>query len=516
MTNKRIRRSDLNILVVGEGPSAISVAANLLPKTDLMAGVRFKVTMIDKLPRAVGGGPFGPGPRIHRCNQRSQTMGLSPNHPRAFRDWLENRANANDFENEDLTHPPRQEFGIFLSDMLRKTRKEYAERGHKLESLVAEIINVDEGPDSVVATTLEGEKLEFDSVVLTNGPSSSDQYTELLESDNYFPSPYPTHALASKIPHEASVAIIGSSLTAIDAANGLAEQGHRGRITLYSRTGRIPAVQAKGERYTPAVFTPESTKKLLEMEPLPLTALLPKLREELEVATSFSSFDFDWMQKDNESAVTFLRRTYHCSQLAQPYQSVLRELYATYGEQIYRKLSTADKKFVKSSSLWKRFRHTMARPTAKAFLNLLESGQVSVIRGLKSIEPAYKSFRVCCLDEQQTTRIDEVDVVINATGASSNVPKLIEKGLADPLICSLVEKGQVTPHPVGGIDAVYDRWNVIRSNGVASKRIYATGHLVSGTVFYVSGMDAIARLTDQLAQALIDDWLAILRAIPGD
>lgn len=516
MNKKEFRRAVFRLAIIGGGPSGISCVVNLLAKTDQLAGVRIEVTMIDVLPRAVCGGPFGPGPRIFRCNQRSQTMAVSPNNPRAFRDWLESRTDTKDIDDEDLTHPPRQDFGIFLSDVLENSRNEYTKKGHMLKSIVAEAIDLAEDPDLVVITTSTGEKLEFDSVVLTNGPSKSAEYTELLEFDNYFPSPYPTHALASKIPHVASVAIVGSSLTAIDAANGLAEQGHRGRITLYSRSGGIPAVQAKGERYTPAVFTPERTKKLLEMEPLPLTALLLMLREELEVATSFSSFDFDWMPKDNESAVTFLRRTYHCSQLAQPYQSVLRELYATYGEQIYRQLSTDDKKVVKSSSLWKKFRHTMARPTAKAFLNLLESGQVSVIRGVKSIQPANKSFRVCCLDEQQRARIDEVDFVINATGASSNIPKLIERGLADPLICSLVEKGQVTPHPVGGIDAVYDRWNVIRSNGLDSKRIYATGHLVSGTVFYVSGMDAIARLTDQLTQALIDDWSAILRAIPGN
>lgn len=190
---------------------------------------------------------------------------------------------------------------------------------------------------------------------------------------------------------------------------------------------------------------------------------------------------------------------------------MLRVVYAKYGEAIYRHLSPEERRLAKDSTLWKRFRHTMARPTAKAFIQLLGSGQANVIGGLKSVSPTGSGFQIQYREGQQRVRDFTASVVINATGESSNISKALGSGRAPNVLRSLVGSGQVSVSPVDGLNAVYDRWNSIRRDGTVSNRLYVTGHLLSGPCFYVSGMDGISRLTKQLAEAIAEDWAALLR-----
>lgn len=55
--------------------------------------------------------------------------------------------------------------------------------------------------------------------------------------------------IVENIPADEPVAIIGSSLSAIDALMTLADNAHKGNITFYSLDGLLPRVQVENRNF---------------------------------------------------------------------------------------------------------------------------------------------------------------------------------------------------------------------------------------------------------------------------
>ena len=64
----------------------------------------------------------------------------------------------------------------------------------------------------------------------------------------YFNSPYPVSELAAGIAADATVCVIGTSLSAVDAVVALQQAGHRGPLICVSRNGRLPSVRSPHNR----------------------------------------------------------------------------------------------------------------------------------------------------------------------------------------------------------------------------------------------------------------------------
>ena len=74
-----------------------------------------------------------------------------------------------------------------------------------------------------------------------NLPSTS--FAHLHNQPGFFRNPYPTSTMVRNIPITASVCILGTGLSAIDAVLSLVEAGHQGKIIMASRNGRLPSVR---------------------------------------------------------------------------------------------------------------------------------------------------------------------------------------------------------------------------------------------------------------------------------
>ena len=156
---------------------------------------------------------------------------------------------------------PRLLFGQYLTaqfDLLQKKAKEIgiAYEIH-YNSTVTDI--TDQPQEEIVVVEINGqEKYEFDQVIVCTGHNWPHQHEGKIAG--YFDSPYPPLKISQQLNH--SVAIKGSSLTAVDAVrtlsryNGTFDKDEKGKVSyqllpdsqnfkliLHTRSGMLPAVR---------------------------------------------------------------------------------------------------------------------------------------------------------------------------------------------------------------------------------------------------------------------------------
>ena len=88
-------------------------------------------------------------------------------------------------------------------------------------------------------------------VALCNGNLPSRAFPALAAAPGYFNNPYPVSELAAGIAADATVCVIGTSLSAVDAVVALQQAGHRGPLICVSRNGRLPSVRSPHNRPPP-------------------------------------------------------------------------------------------------------------------------------------------------------------------------------------------------------------------------------------------------------------------------
>ncbi|MFD0941647.1 FAD/NAD(P)-binding protein [Pedobacter boryungensis] len=156
---------------------------------------------------------------------------------------------------------PRLLFGAYLSDQFALLLEQAKALGLKVEvhlnTEIADIIDM-EAENSTCIVTSMGDSYSFERVIICSGhywPKKME-----LSHAGYFDSPYPPQKIAFRTNH--SVAIRGSSLTAIDAIRTLARSNGRFekepneklvykldtqnpafKMTIHSRNGLLPAVR---------------------------------------------------------------------------------------------------------------------------------------------------------------------------------------------------------------------------------------------------------------------------------
>ena len=156
---------------------------------------------------------------------------------------------------------PRLLFGRYLEDQFALLQQQAKENGiPTIVHLQSEVSDITDHPDTsnVEVELSNGNKFYFDSVIICTGHNWPHEHEG--KYPGYFDSPYPPSKLELQLNH--SVAIRGSSLTAIDAIRTLARQnGHfeeRGdgllkyipaagsdgfKMVMHSRNGLLPAVR---------------------------------------------------------------------------------------------------------------------------------------------------------------------------------------------------------------------------------------------------------------------------------
>ena len=111
--------------------------------------------------------------------------------------------------------------------------------GLELDTIAEEVVDI-EPPDTPERNyrvhTHSGTRFEARYIYLALGHLNRAKSEDYQFQDRYFHNPYPVTRLIEEIPRDAAVGVIGTRLSAIDIALGLAGAGHAGENHL-----RFPA-----------------------------------------------------------------------------------------------------------------------------------------------------------------------------------------------------------------------------------------------------------------------------------
>jgi hypothetical protein len=391
--------------------------------------------------------------------------------------------------------------------------------------------------------------LQADRVLLSTG-----HWFDEKRKDGYFPSPWPPSDLQKNIPEGSEVAIIGTSLSAIDAvltltANGrflrspsgellYEPTGEPRRLALYSRKALLPAVRGRVGPYKNEFIVPTRIQALMdEKGHLSLEDLFDLLDRDLEKAYGHP---FPWKDivSPEGNPTSLLERHIQEAEYGDGphgdivWQTVLQQTFPM-ARKVYLSLSPGERIRLDSEFNTLFFIHAAPMPmiNAEKLLALMNSGMV-VIRKLIGESPFRRTERSFSFAFQGPggKKMEAIHpYMVDARGQSpfykSNqqmlAVNLLESGTAqiEPFDQNFkdLERDKIqrrrapvpfATHGMGGlwIDPCTHRIRRARPNGsiAVSERIYAVGAMTRGQIIDASMAHGSAVSTETVARNWVD------------
>ncbi|MDR3440742.1 FAD/NAD(P)-binding protein [Telmatospirillum sp.] len=494
------------VSVIGGGASAVAFVHHLLAETASRGdGVGLTIYMIERRRHIGRGLAYEQDLRSNILNTKAGFITPFADRPGHFYKWIQSNRELweDDFPGVKLdehSYVPRPLFGLYLEHMVADLVREGLSLGCRVIPVQAEAVSVSSNPGGSLTVSTKGSvAFRSDFVVLSMGNLPSREFDHLVGREGFFSSPYPIRKLVRRVPKEATVGILGSRLSAIDAVVGLIESGHVGPITLHSRGGFLPCVRGTQGRYQPKIITADRARAhVARFGSIALQVFVSWVADEMALAgVDVTEFDWDKLSAPTDVA-EFLEAEIVASDKPRPWQAVL---YATNSiiDYVWRHMSDQDRTFFwRYLSVWMAHRVSIPQENAVKLLAAVRSGQLSVVTGSTTVTHNGANFEVASQSDG-SGKTWSYDVLISATGTPRDAT-LLDSELVEDLLAS----GMAVPHPFGGIDIDPDTGMLRDGGGRADPRILALGELTSGTFFFTSVLEINARHARDRAKLLVD------------
>ncbi|MGQ7862352.1 FAD/NAD(P)-binding protein [Pseudomonas sp. 32A] len=236
-----IRNAD--VLIVGGGLSGTMLAVQLLR----LPGKR-QILVIEPRQELGRGEAYSAVELGHTLNGNAARMSVDPDNADDLTQWLTAYIADGGWPESDQQHvpiselfPPRGIFGLYAQQRLAEAK---ALSASTVEHVRAEVVDLEVDEHSTLLTLSDGQQLRGTFAVLATGmfPAARTPQTESSGLNAAAVDPWDVQAMTQLDP-QATVLIIGSGLTMVDAVVSLEQAGHRGPIEIFSRHGLLPHVR---------------------------------------------------------------------------------------------------------------------------------------------------------------------------------------------------------------------------------------------------------------------------------
>jgi uncharacterized NAD(P)/FAD-binding protein YdhS len=402
-------------------------------------------------------------------NVRSGGLSAFPEEPNHFVAWLQRQGLA-DCPNGFC---PRQVYGRYIESLVQAALDHPAINGVRLQWLNARAVDARPLPDGLLTRVAldNGQQLEAHMVVLALGnfapsmPVHPD--TGYRHHPHFHANPWTPGALRSIGPDD-SVMLIGTGLTSVDVLMALQADGHRGPILAVSRHGRWPVA------HTPAPVVPYP---------------------------NYFATDLAGLQSVGEVLRAVRRRVRQAAAEGYDWRAVIDAIRPNLGH-IWASWSLPEQqRFMRHlATLWSTLRHRNPPQNAAVLEEMLRSGRLQVHKGrLRHIEPRPNNQLAVQLRHGHSHHSLTADHVVLCTG-----PLMDYQRLADPLITSLRQGGQLVPDAMRlGIRTDADG-ALLSADGVASSTFFTLGPSLRPMWFESTAVPELRKQAADLAKVLAE------------
>lgn len=446
-----------HITIIGSGFSGSLVAHHLVEKST----GPLRITMIDR------GGKFGRGiaystmDHAHLLNVPARNMSALPKPSDHFESWLKTRGH---FRNETIFYP-RSLYGEYIRSILAYSVAAASSKGIEVQLLSEEVVGVEKlNQDRFSVSTGNGQKWETDVVVFALGLFPPGGFTKaypcLMDNPRYI-SMFWTNPIFPLIPSKATIGIIGTGLSMIDAVLSLESRGHTGKIFAFSRNGFLPKVHE---------------------------ILNPSYRLDVPITAQSNPLNlFRFIKAE-------LKRIDHINVKWTDVIDSLRPI----TNQIWIQWNTSQKKqFLRRlRPYWNTHRHRMAPEVGKKINSMQQAELFEVIAArIRSIESNTKSISIQFQHKgKEELSSKSVDYLIDCSGPESDF-----RNLSEPLIFSILNNTDFQVDPTGmGLTAVNPKTRD------KAKRAFMIGPLNKGELFETTAVPELRVQAEDLADNILD------------
>jgi uncharacterized NAD(P)/FAD-binding protein YdhS len=488
----------ISIGVVGGGAAAVCLL-DALARAD---GPPSAIVVFEPTPHVWRGRAYQVDTEVLRVNAAPEDMSVRGGDPAHFRRWLAARARASttgqdpDFRSAAY-FPARSLYGAYLEDSARAGLGELRRRGWQVSVLSEAVTAARRTPDQVVLSTGHGQQWCFDHVVLAVGAGAPGNVCGLRGAPGFLAEPYPLSTTLQTLADDDHVVVIGGGLTCVDIVLAVAARGHRGPVSVVSRTGILPAVRQRPRPLDLRHLTPQRLMAMAASGGLTVDDVWGVAQAEFREAGAAVHTVLDeiaGMRRD--PPVDRLRRGLGAVDSPDVALRLLQHAIPSAGPTMWSLMREEDK-----SRILRRHRRTvmslccpMPPSSAAVLLALAESGQLEVLSGLRGIRPrAGGGFEVEVAGRAGFC----ADKVVNASSAS---PEGFAAG-ARSLMSSLLRDRAVGRHPHGGLQLDPGSIRLVH-DGIADPRLYALGSAAIGARFFTFGIPFLVDQSQGIVAAL--------------
>ena len=438
--------SETHIAIVGGGYSGTLQAIELVERGS-------RVTLIERAPHFARGAAYGTEQPDHLLNVRASGMSAFADQPDHFADWF---AGAEGGAPDQFAQ--RRVYGRYLGELLEAARTRH---GDRLRTLKGEASAIERDGTGERLRLSDGGELQADAVILAVGNLPPEPTRGIdpaaLPAGVYVDNAWAAD-LSAGLSDRDTVLLVGTGLTAIDAALSLESAGFDGRILAVSRRGLLPRSHAA------APLGPAKPPS----DPKPrCTALLRLVRE---------GADGDWRR-----AVDSLRPV---------------------TQQLWREAGPAERRrFLRHlRPWWDVHRHRIAPSIAARIDGLQRSGRLDVRAGRIIAAEAEDGAARMRWRPRGGAEAETIVVrrIVNCTGPQADIGRA-----GDPLLDGLLAAGRIRSDPCRiGID-VDEAFRAIEHDGTPSFTLYAIGPMTRGAFWEVVAVPDIRHQVRALAEKLV-------------
>ncbi|MDZ4349789.1 MAG: FAD/NAD(P)-binding protein [Xanthomonadaceae bacterium] len=445
----------MRISIVGAGFCGTALASQLART----AGPDLEICLIGE-PASFGRGvAYGCARPEHFLNVRAGDMGLEPENPGGFADWLE----LSDGSRHAFL--PRHLFGEYLS---RQLSAALANSPAKLRAYTEDVISVERIPGGFRVYLADGSDFFSDQVVLAVGtlpPQPLPALDTRLSTDSRYVNWPWREGVLDAIPRDARVLILGTGLTMADVVMSLNTAGHTGPIHAVSRHGIAPLAHGRPRRSTP---TPPALLKAIERSSL--RGLLRTLREMSRVSD-------DW----------------------RPLVDSLRP----HTQSLWKRLTVKQRmRFLRHlKSYWEVHRHRVAPEVADCLEQLRGSGQLKIDAGHLLHARLDRGTVEAYIRPRGTAhaQCERYDFLVRATGFDTDIDTTTHA-----LIAHLRASELIRPDPYGLGIACDDLGEVLDRHGRRIPGLFCIGPLQRGRLWEITAVPELRTAARDLARHLVN------------